>query len=145
MKDAVRWPWLILVRRELRNCGRVARILGASPGAVKVSVGIIAPPGMTIFSYEQAVGLLPRVREVTEQAYRKAEALAEGAPRAQEQLDALLQGWAREVAEMGAEVKGPWLVDFDNGSGYYCWHYPEERLEFFHTYEEGFRGRMRIQ
>jgi len=25
----------------------------------------------------------------------------------------------------GLEVKGLWLVDFDNGSGYYCWRYPK--------------------
>ena len=37
---------------------------------------------------------------------------------------------------LGIDVKGLWLIDFDNGSGYYCWHYPEEGLQFFHTYEE---------
>jgi hypothetical protein len=47
--------------------------------------------------------------------------------------------------EMGIEVKGLWLIDFDNGSGYYCWRYPEESLQFYHSYEDGFRGRMRIQ
>ena len=36
-------------------------------------------------------------------------------------------------------------MDFDNGSGYYCWRYPEQRLEFYHSYDEGFGGRMRIQ
>jgi hypothetical protein len=36
-------------------------------------------------------------------------------------------------------------VDFDTGSGFYCWRWPEERLEFFHGYEEGFDGRVRIQ
>jgi hypothetical protein len=46
--------------------------------------------------------------------------------------------------ERGLEIKGLWLVDFDNGSGCYCWRYPETGLDYFHTYEEGFRGRMRI-
>ncbi len=103
---------------------------------------------MATFSYEEAKRLLPRVRHLTEEAYRRAEALAEGAPgtpQAQEQLDAVFRAWAQDLAEMGVEVKGPWLVDFDNGSGYYCWRYPEERLEYFHSYEDGFRGRMRIQ
>jgi hypothetical protein len=36
-------------------------------------------------------------------------------------------------------------VDFDNGSGYYCWRHPEAGLEWFHSYEEGFGGRIRIQ
>jgi hypothetical protein len=41
-------------------------------------------------------------------------------------------------------VKGLWLVDFDNGSGYYCWRYPELRLEYYHSYDGGFGSRMRI-
>jgi hypothetical protein len=46
---------------------------------------------------------------------------------------------------LGLEVKGLWLVDFDNGSGYYCWRWPEEDLAYFHGYDEGFDGRVRIQ
>jgi len=53
--------------------------------------------------------------------------------------------WAREMEALGLEVKGLWLVDFDTGGGYYCWKWPEERLEYFHTYEAGFDGRTRIQ
>jgi hypothetical protein len=45
----------------------------------------------------------------------------------------------------GADVKGLWLVDFDNGSGYYCWRWPEPELAHFHGYDEGFSGRVRIQ
>jgi hypothetical protein len=46
---------------------------------------------------------------------------------------------------LGVEVKGPWLVDFDNGEGYYCWRWPEEELCWFHGYEDGVAGRIRIQ
>ena len=45
---------------------------------------------------------------------------------------------------LGIEVKGLWLIDFDCGSGYYCWQWPEPGLQFFHGYEEGFRGRMQL-
>jgi hypothetical protein len=45
----------------------------------------------------------------------------------------------------GVEVKGAWLVDFDTGAGYYCWQWPEEELSYFHGYDEGFEGRIRIQ
>ena len=63
---------------------------------------------------------------------------------AQPLVEAVVTRWANEVMNMGIDVKGLWLIDFDNGSGYYCWQYPEEGLQFFHTYEEGFRGRTRI-
>ena len=53
--------------------------------------------------------------------------------------------WTRAMEALGVEVKGLWLVDFDNGSGYYCWKWPEEELAWFHGYDEGFAGRVRIQ
>jgi hypothetical protein len=95
-----------------------------------------------VFSYTEAAALLPEVRRLTEDAYRRVEALgAEPGP----QADALITEWAQSLVEQGLEVKGLWLVDFDNGSGYYCWQYPEPALRYFHSYEDGFKGRMPIQ
>jgi hypothetical protein len=86
------------------------------------------------------------VRQVTEEAYRRVERLAaSSASTSQAETEEVIQGWARGLLARGLEIKGLWLVDFDNGSGYYCWRYPEERLEFYHSYDEGFGGRMRIQ
>ena len=102
-----------------------------------------------IFSYSEAAALLPEVRRLTDDAYQRVEALRPrsegGAADAQQQMNDLLSQWTRSILELGAEVKGLWLVDFDSGSGYYCWRYPESGLRFFHTYEEGFRGRIPIQ
>ena len=99
-----------------------------------------------MFSYEEASGLLPEVRQATEEAYLRVERLAASSGRtAQAEADDVVQAWARRLLARGLEIKGLWLVDFDNGSGYYCWRYPEARLEFYHSYEEGFGGRMRIQ
>ena len=99
-----------------------------------------------MFSYEEASVLLPQVRQATEDAYRRVEKIAaSGGPAAQAEADAVVQAWARDLHAQGLEIKGLWLVDFDNGSGYYCWRYPEERLDFYHSYEDGFGGRMRIQ
>jgi hypothetical protein len=101
----------------------------------------------TIFSYERAAALLPEVRRLTEEAHRAVEELTEHEPDpdAEAHLDDLVGGWAEAMMQRGLEVKGLWLVDFDNGSGYYCWRYPEAGLLFYHSQEEGFRGRMRIQ
>lgn len=109
-------------------------------------------PERRIFTFEQARALLPEVRRITETAHAKVEglrrSLAEGRlepEAAQQAMDAELEDWARRLVALGIEVKGLWLVDFDNGSGYYCWQYPEASLEHYHSYADGFRGRMRIQ
>ena len=50
-----------------------------------------------------------------------------------------------ELQTLGAEPKGLWLVDFDNGVGYYCWCYPEPGITHYHGYSDGFAGRVTIQ
>ena len=99
-----------------------------------------------MFSYEEASTLLPEVRQATEEAYRRVEGLAASSePGARAEADTIVKAWAQGLNARGLEIKGLWLVDFDNGSGYYCWRYPEEGLSFYHSYDEGFGGRMRIQ
>ncbi len=103
--------------------------------------------GKRIFTFEQARELLPEVREMTRRALEELSGLDEDADDGERGDEArrLVTAWARAVEALGAEAKGTWLVDFDCGSGYYCWRWPEEALEFFHGYTEGFAGRMRIQ
>jgi hypothetical protein len=91
------------------------------------------------FTYEDAAALLPRVQELTAEAYAAVESLPEEAV---EQYQQIVADWAEALLSLDIEVKGLWLIDFDNGSGYYCWKYPEASLQFFHGYEEGFGGRV---
>jgi hypothetical protein len=108
-----------------------------------------------IFSLAEAAELLPHVKHVTAEAVRRAEALAaqlrglaEHNPEhasLSEALRTVVNGWADEVRALGLEAKGLWLVDFDNGEGYYCWSYPEPSITHYHGYDEGFAGRISIQ
>jgi hypothetical protein len=97
-----------------------------------------------IFSYEDASALLPEVQRLTNEAVARADALDE-ATATGDDYQRIVQDWADAVMSLGIEVKGLWLIDFDNGSGYYCWKYPEESLQYFHGYEEGFGGRVKLQ
>lgn len=103
-----------------------------------------------LFTYDEARALVPEVRRLTEEALARVEALRSGVdPEGRSgggdaRLDAIVKDWARAIMSLGLEVKGLWLVDFDMGSGYYCWQHPEEGLDYYHSYEDGFRGRMRI-
>jgi hypothetical protein len=108
-----------------------------------------------IFTLSEAKELLPRVKHMTAEAVRRAEMLASQLQNIADDdpehdtLSAALRDvvnrWADELQTLGAEPKGLWLVDFDNGEGYYCWCYPEPGIAHYHGYSDGFAGRMKIQ
>ena len=107
------------------------------------------------FSLDEARLMLPQVKQITAEAVKRAESvaaqldgLAEQDPahaRLSAALRTIVNSWADDVRALGLEAKGVWLVDFDNGEGYYCWQYPEETVGHYHGYDDGFAGRMRIQ
>ena len=98
--------------------------------------------------------MLPRVRAVTEGAVREVDQLSSVIQELREadpararilaELEAVVAAWTGQLRELGLEVKGLWLVDFDNGDGFYCWKYPEAAILHYHGYDEGFTGRMKI-
>jgi hypothetical protein len=110
--------------------------------------------GRRIFSYDEALSTFPAVRDLTAAAVRQVEALTDGLDDSEETdarreklveaRERIVRNWAREITSLGCEVKGVWLVDWDSGDGYYCWRFPEQSISFFHTYDEGFEGRLPI-
>ncbi len=110
--------------------------------------------GKRIFSYDEAVNTFPVVRDLTAAAVRQVEALLNSVA-SRDELDSrkdeleearerIVRAWAQQVSTLGCEVKGVWLVDWDSGDGFFCWRFPEQALSFFHTYDEGFAGRLPI-
>jgi hypothetical protein len=108
-----------------------------------------------IFSLDQARALLPQVKLLTADAVLRAEALSAELQRLSEAdpahaplaaaLRDIIDGWVSAIQALGLEAKGLWLVDFDNGEGYYCWKYPEPSVSHYHGYDDGFAGRIPIQ
>jgi hypothetical protein len=109
---------------------------------------------MAIFTLQEARALLPRVKEITQHYYNTIEALRDSVSdpdntaeikRLERQMNTELQQWVAALQELGVEVKGLWLADFDSGDGYYyCWQLGEDDIEHFHRYETGFAGRRPI-
>lgn len=105
-----------------------------------------------LFTYEEALKLLPEVQRRTESAVAELDVLLQEQEEESSELDVeltsgyqkIVSEWAESVLSLGIEVKGLWLIDFDSGSGYYCWRYPEPSLQYFHEYEEGFSGRIEL-
>ena len=106
------------------------------------------------FLLEEAQIILPNVQQLTEQSVAAATvvefqlAALKGAAKRRAELEqeyfSIINQWAEAIHELGCEAKGLWLVDFDNGEGYYCWKYPEASLDYFHDYTSGYSGRMKI-
>ena len=107
-----------------------------------------------IFTYEEALERLPDIRRITAAAAEKLEQLLSIDTATEDELEIpqelvsdyerIVSEWAEEILALGVEIKGLWLVDFDSGAGYYCWRHPEESLEYFHGYEEGYKGRIKL-
>jgi hypothetical protein len=109
-----------------------------------------------VFTLEEARAVMPKVQDLTKPVFELAASLAEELQHADEQedesraeelrerLQTLVESWAEAIRELGAEVKGLWLVDFDSGDGYWCWAYPEEALDHWHSYEGGFGSRLPV-
>lgn len=117
----------------------IATLRGERPAAAGHGHGP-EPPRRT-FTLEEARAMLPQVRRITDAAVESFEQLAE---ELESERQDVVERWARDVRALGIDVKGLWLVDFDSGSGYYCWKYPEPGLDHYHGYEEGFAGRLKI-
>ncbi|MDF3818302.1 DUF2203 domain-containing protein [Leptospira sp. 96542] len=108
-----------------------------------------------IWTLVEAKEVLPLVREITKEYYLKSSVLASEIRKQvfpenileakEEEISNLVKHWSNEILAMGIDVKGLWLVDFDNGSGYYCWTWGEEDVLYEHGYNEGFRSRKLIE
>ena len=108
-----------------------------------------------IFSLTEVQTLLPLVYQLTEESSKRTKYLMSciGAlrdnksPRAlelQNEVNEVIDKWQSKIERLGAKPKGMWLADFDNGTGYYCWKFPEVKILFKHGYQDGFTGRILI-
>ena len=109
----------------------------------------------SVFSLDEAQELLAVVFRITKQYGEKVEALIERldtlpvgndalTSSLEVQVNSLIQDWQNKVQKLGALPKGLWIADFDSGDGYYCWKYPERRIEFWHKYTDGYSKRVRV-
>ncbi len=108
------------------------------------------------FNLEQARGLLPLVYRLSEEAadevgvhLNRLKAYPDRTHPIAIEIDAavnkIVEKWQCKMEKLGAEPKGLWMTDFDNGSGYFCWKFPETEIKFWHGYQDGFSGRIVIE
>lgn len=105
-----------------------------------------------VFSLEEARRILPVVRRITLEFSAKVELLiarletlalnqTETICALEKQVNDLIQLWNDKIRKLGAEPRGLWVVDFNNGDGYYCWKHPEADILYWHDHQDGYSGR----
>jgi hypothetical protein len=108
-----------------------------------------------VFTLAEAEALFPLVRRITQATYqelepvrRMLEAMVPTNPLIQDverQYEIIVKRWVGKMERLGLVVKGLWLVDFDTGDGYLCWKFPELRIGYYHSYHEGYTGRIPLR
>jgi len=108
-----------------------------------------------IWTLEEALEAFPKIKRITEDFYEQTYTISKllsdniypenEMEKMEDKVQELIRIWSFTMQEMEIDVKGIWLVDFDNGEGYYCWKIGEEDLLYEHSYEEGFAGRKLIK
>ncbi len=114
---------------------------------------VIAIHQKRLFTLDEARELLPIVRRLTESTDRQVKLLnvrlnyswnPDTKKSTTVEIQKAFQAWSKKLFHLGIETKGMWLADFDSGNGFYCWQYPEPDIVYFHSYESGMSGRVRI-
>jgi hypothetical protein len=108
-----------------------------------------------VYSIVEVDRILPIVKRITQEYVEKVQVLmarfesAKGRhdhklPQIEREINEAVQGWQSKLEKLGLKTKGLWIADFDSGDGYFCWKYPEEKVNFWHQYHDGFGGRVKI-
>ncbi len=116
---------------------------------------IVAIGSKRTFSHTEAQDLLPLVYKLTEKAHAEVKNkmsqidAMKNVPQVrlqalEDEVQATIENWQNKIQKLGGIPKGYWLVDFDNGNGYFCWKFPEKVIQYTHGYQEGFTGRKEI-
>lgn len=107
------------------------------------------------FTVERVNSLLPVIVKITKQYKLDVEnkffileqissSKTERVQSLEAEIDSQIAAWKEKMKRLGATPAGLWCLDFDNGKGYYCWKFPEEKIAYKHSYQEGFTNRRPI-
>lgn len=107
------------------------------------------------FSRSDAQEILPLLTRITNEASQvvarlitqlngQADRYGKASELIEQEINQIVTRWQVKIEKLGAIPKGMWLVDFDNGTGYFCWKYPEPDILFHHGYQDGLTGRIMI-
>ncbi len=100
-----------------------------------------------VFNLEDARALLPWFAQASEEAeaqIKQTQRNESDLDEAQARIRYIIQHWTETIAKLGAIPKQHFTVDFNSGTDYFCWEYPETDVVFRHDYHADDAGRHRI-
>ncbi len=132
------------------------RHFGSSEAGSVSAVNLHPAGARAIFNIGEAQQLLPIIFRITKKYSEEVTQLMdrlhlfEGkspllVDKIELQINQLIQDWQNKMTKLGALPKGLWLLDFDSNDGYFCWKYPERKIQFWHHYQDGFSKRINIE
>ncbi|MBT4760486.1 MAG: DUF2203 family protein [Bdellovibrionaceae bacterium] len=121
-----------------------------------MSVITIAQKHNHIIKLDKARELLPLIIKITKYYSERVNRLIENlenidiedvefANTLEDQLNSSIRTWYQKMNRLGTKPKGLWIIEFDFGSGYLCWKYPEEDILYWHSYNCGYKERILIE
>ncbi len=108
-----------------------------------------------VFTLEQAQELLPIILKITRSYSEQVKVLVERIDnqpegtkelnwRLEQEINTLIDTWKSKMNRLGVTPRGLWIGDFPTTSGYYCWKFPENKIDFWHSKDDGFSKRRSI-
>ena len=106
-----------------------------------------------VFEFSEVSQLFPIIYSITRKASEQVQVLVDQlemidskddskALILEEKINKIVDSWHDKIEKLGLRPQGLWVVDIDAGNGYYCWKYPEKKINHWHGYSDGFSNRV---
>lgn len=107
-----------------------------------------------LFSLKEAKQLLPLVVSITERHKHdlspiqdRLDKMLSNDPRRaslETKFEQVVSKWKQKIEQLGLNVAGLWMVEFDVGEGYLNWRYPEIGIHHFRDKQSALTDRKRL-
>ncbi len=62
----------------------------------------------------------------------------------EQEINVHIETWKNKVQKLGLVPRGLWIGDFPTEDGYYCWKFPEQKINYWHSKTDGYSKRVSI-
>lgn len=63
----------------------------------------------------------------------------------EQEINVHIETWKNKVQKLGIIPRGLWIGDFPTEDGFYCWKFPEQSINYWHSKTDGYSKRVSIK